>query len=273
MKVALDAVSAGDAVDLRGRDVDPGRLLAAVEDSDDDFVDCPPPGPLHEYAGHVRPGMSVPVRAAVAAAARSLGAGSPVDEKLATVRAELVQMPEPSVDLAAQRRRVAETRQREEGLSERVARLAGRVETLRERDADPAAAEQRLAEATRELADAETERVAAEQRLDRARREAAASRDVRERRLELADKRANLRRVAREHLASEHYDTFASAVRAVPGSGAPGSGPGEYDGDGVTAALAVARMGEMAAPVVLECGRFPSVKAAHACLGTPVLRV
>lgn len=271
MRVALEGVTGDGAADLRGR-VPAQRAIAAIEDPEDGLVECPRPGELFAYAGHVTPGMSLPVRAAVAAAARSRGASSPHDEALAAVEAELAEMPEPSVDLADRRRRVAETRRAEEGLRERVARLAGRVEALRERD-DPESAEEELAAATRELADAETERIAAEQSLARARREAAAVRDARERRLELADRRANLRQAARDALVAEHYDAFARAVRAVPGEGQPGDHPASYRGSTVTAALAVLRIGAPDAPVVLDCERFPSPSAAAACLDAAVLRV
>jgi hypothetical protein len=271
MKVALGGGHTGTAIDVPG--ADGARLAAAVADPADGLVECPEPGPAHEYAGHVRPGMAVPVRAAVAAAARSRGASTPFDRALAEVETALAGMPAPDVDLAAERRRLAAARETETELRDRVARLAGRVEVLRERDADADDAERRLEAATRELTEAETERVAAEQSLDRARREAREVRDARERRLELEDRAGNLRRAARDHLAEEQYVAFAAAVRAVPGEATPGDAPTDYDGDAVTAALAVARMADTTAPVVLDCDRFDAAAVARERLDAAVIRV
>jgi hypothetical protein len=273
MRVALDGGRSGAALDLRESDPDPDRLVAAVREPDDGLVDCPEPGPAHEYAGYVHTDVSVPVRTAVAVAARTRGASAPQDEELGTVEAALAETPEPSVDLAEHRRRVAAARETEAGSRERVDRLAGRVAALREREADTEVAEQRLAEAGRELAEAETERLAAEQALDRARRDARGDRDAGERRLELADRAANLRRAARDHLAERHYDAFGAALEAVPGDATAGDGHREYEGDDATAALAVARMAALDAPVVLACGRFGSARAARDCLDAPVLLV
>ena len=62
-------------------------------------------------------------------------------------------------------------------------------------------------------------------------------------------------------------------MRAVPGDAEPGDGPEEYDGDDVTAGLAVVRMADLAAPVVLDCRRFDDAETARECLGAPVIRV
>lgn len=154
----------------------------------------------------------------------------------------------------------------------------GRVEGVADGTADApgtalAEAEAALAETTRRLSEATTERVAAEQALRRARREAREARAVRARRLRLEDRAGNLARAARAHLAGVVHDAFARAVAAVPGAGRAGDRPGKYEGDPLVAALAVVRVADVDAPVVVACDRFPSAVAARACLDAPVVLV
>lgn len=264
----------GEAFDVPG--ADPDRLLAAVRSPDDPLVACRSPGPLHRHVGHVHPERSLRVSAAVAAAARSLGARAPQDAEVAAVEAELRGIESAAPDLADARRRLAAAGADRDALRERVARLGGRLSALREADADPeaiAAVESDLDEANRRLAEAETERVAAEQTLARVRAAARATRDERERRLELEDRAGNLRRAARRHLVEAHYERFAAATAAVPGDADPGTAPDEYRGPSTTAALALVRMGRVRAPVVLDVDCFPSASAARARLDAPVIRV
>jgi hypothetical protein len=261
----------GTAVDLdREATPDPETVAAAVRDPDDDRVDCPTPRRVHEYVGVVDGDTAVPLRAALAAAARSRGERAPRDRRLAEVerRRAALDVDDPEADLAAARERVAEAGADEAELREEVARLRG---VAGERD-DPGVRE-RLREAARRLSEAETERIAAEEALERARVAARAARDARERRLELADRADNLRRAARDHLAEAVYSSFAAACRVVPGEAAPGDAPGEYSGDGVTAALAVARVAAIDAPVVLACRRFVDAEAARDTIEAPVIRL
>lgn len=272
MRVAFgDRTVESEAVDLAG--VDPGAVAAAVRGPDDERVACPTPGPTHEYVGVVRPGMALPVRAALAAAARTRGATAPQDEELDAVLAERDAIEVPAVDLAAARERVATAGTNREALRERVARVSGKVEALRERGDDTAEAAAELGDAIRELSEVETEHAAAEQALSRARAEARDARDARERRLRLTDRADNLRRAARESLAAARYDAFADALTRLPGDADPGESPGEFEGDPVTAALGVAAVADLTAPVVLAAGRFPSAAAAREALDAPVLRV
>jgi len=263
----------GTALDLRDAAVSADALAAAIADPDDERVRCPPPGPAYEHVGVIDPELSLSLPAAVAAAARSTGATAPQDEALAAVRAELDSLTVPPVDLADARRAVAEARRDEAALREQVARLGGRVEARRAVDAGTDAVEADLRDAARRLSEAETERLATEQTLDRATAAARDARDARERRLELRDRADNLRRAARATRAARHYDAFAEAVRAVPGDAAPGAGPTEFEGDDVTAALGVARLADLDAPVVLACERFAGPAAASACLGASVVLV
>jgi hypothetical protein len=69
------------------------------------------------------------------------------------------------------------------------------------------------------------------------------------------------------------HDDFAAAVAAVPGDAHVGDEPAEYEGDPTTAALAVARVAEVRAPLVVSCGRFRDADAAVDCLGAPVIRI
>jgi hypothetical protein len=262
----------GEAIDVH--DVDPGAVCRALRGEPSRVsARAPGPGPVHEYVGHVPVSASVPVRAALAAAARTRGQRAPQDDELERVRAELHAIDPVDVDREGLRRRVAAAGEREERLHERVAELRGRVRTLRERSADPSDAERRLREAAAELTETRTERIAAQQELDDLRGRLERSRDRRERRLRLRDRADNLRRGARERLAAALWDRFRAAVAAVPGDATVGEAPGEVGGDGVAVALAVARLAERSAPVVLSCERFADADAAAASLGPPVIRV
>jgi hypothetical protein len=280
---------AGRGVDLRTVDVSAAELLRAIRrtgsttdgdaggesDGGDDVVTvaCPEPGPVHDHVGHVRPDLALDLRAALAAAARSRGHEAPEREALAAARAALDDCEVPPVDLREARRRVAAAGEAERELRERVASLRGRVQALREtgHDADEAAVE--LEAAVRRLSEVETDRVAAEQRLDRAREAAREARDVRARRLELEDRVANLERAARASLAAAVYDEFAAAVGVVPGTGDAGDSPGAFQGDPVTAALAVVRVAAVEAPVVLAVSRVDDAGRAADRLDAPVVVV
>lgn len=307
----------GRALDLSAHDLDPTAVAAAVRAGtgdpadesgpgrDDLVVRCPDPGPVHDRVGVVAPDATCRVRPALAAAARSRGLTAPQADEIARLERRIVDLDVPAVSLRDARRRVAEAAGSETELRERVAALRGRVQALREADADPTDAEERLVEATRRLSEAETERIAAEQVLDRARERAESARDDRERRLRLRDRKANLEREARAHLARQVRDEFADAVAAVRDDGSVGAerdgdvierdsneaaaGATSEDGtaaairdggpsprsppDGVTAALAVVRVADLDAPVVLACDRFPSAAVAADRLDAPVLYV
>jgi len=244
-------------------------------------VDCPKPGPVHDHVGVITATVSVPRRAALAAAARSQGHTAPQAEELAAVRESLADLDPPAVDLQRARERVANASDAESEWRERVATLQGRVQALREVDADSEGAgadpedakaelaedaEAELSEATRRLSEVETERIAAEQALARARDRAREHRETRRERLRLEDRAGNLRRASRDHLVECVAEDFEAARDAVP--------EGDLSED-VEVALAVARIGSLDAPVVLahDADPFETPVAAARWLDAPVLRV
>lgn len=272
------AVRTGRAVECAGLDLDPDAVLAAVRGEADPTtavaVDCPAPGPVHAHVGRVGPATAVRVRSALAAVARQRGLAAPQDDELAAVRAELAAREPPAPDLAAARERLAAVDEDElASLREDVAARRGAVEARLELDADVDPAREALSEAAAALADAQTDRVAAEQTLARARDQARESWEARRERLRLEDRTGNLARAARAHLADELRDEFAAAVEAVPGDGRVPDEPASFAGDDATAALAVARLADLRAPVVLADGRFPTARAAARCLDAPVVRL
>lgn len=266
IRVAGDRLT-GRAIDLRGYTLDAGAVAAAVrgDGAADLAIDCPDPGPVHDHVGVVRSDASFSVRTALAAAARSRGHSAPADDAIAETEARLAEIDPPEIDLSEARRRVAEASDEEAALRERVATLRGRVEAFRETDDDPAAVEAELTAATRRLSEVETERIAAEQALARARKRARESRERRRERLRLADRAANLRRDARDHLAGAIREDFLAAREAVPG----------VPSDELATALAVVRVASIDAPVVIagDVPPFPDPDAASRWLEAPVLRV
>jgi len=271
----------GRAIDLRDRDVDPDVVAAAIRarstESDADRADrlavrCPPPSPVHEYVGVVRPDRSYPLQAALAAAARQLGHRAPQAEALQAARDRLdaIEVPEPS--LAEQRRRVADVADGRD-LAEQVATLRGQLEAARDRGDDPAAVADARERAVADLAEQRTERLAAEQALERARESARDARDRREERLELEDRERNLEREARRTLAERLRPAFERALAAVPGDAEPGETPGSVEEDWVAGALAVCRLAPVVAPVAVAVERFPTATAAAAALDAPVVLV
>lgn len=263
----------GRAVDLSERPVSPEAIAEAIRRGPESpVVDCPEPGPAHEYVGVIEPGMSLRTRPASAAVARSLGTSAPQDDEIAALATELDSIDVTDVSLRAERRRAADVGGSETELRERVAALRGRVRTLREAGDDSTDAESKLRETTRRLSEAETDRIAAEQALERARANRRSTRDRRERRLRLRDRKENLERDARRYLSREVHESFVAAVDAVPGRGRVPE-PGAFEGDAVTAALALARIAALDAPVVLACDRFETPESAAECLDAAVLQV
>jgi hypothetical protein len=268
----------GWAIDLRDSDVPPAAVVAGVRgsqaaDSGDGgspgpvTVEAPAPGRVHERVGYVRPGMSVSTRSALAAAARSRGYETALDDRLADRRAGLEAIEPSPVSTRAARRAVADAAEETASLRERVAELRGQVQAVRERGGDTGDLEAELAAAASRLSEAETERIAATQRLDRARRQARERREERERRLRLADEVGNLERSVRDRLCDRLEPAYAAAVDAVPGDA-----PSEpLAAEGVTAALAICRVAALSAPVVLDCDRFDDAEAPARWLDAPVV--
>jgi hypothetical protein len=272
--VVGDTERAGRTVDATDLGLSPSDALAAIRNDESApacvSVDAPAPGPAHEFVGCVRPGMSCPQRAALAAAARSRGLTAPQDDRIATLRERLAGLDPDPISTREARRAVAEAGDAVDLLRERVAELRGRVQAREAEGLDATAARTALSDAVQELSEAETERVAARERLDRATATARQARDDRERRLRLEDRLANREREARAHLADRLRDEYETALAAIPDG--PATVPAEpFAAEPVPATLAVARVADLAAPVVLCCDRFRSPARAADWLDAPVL--
>lgn len=269
----------GRAIDLREESITPSNVVAAVRSDTESSaldIDCPEPGPAHAYVGYIESEISIRFRPAMAAAARSLGMHAPQDEEITEIEASLRSLDIGGSSLRAERRRVAEVSGSETEHRERVAALRGRVQAIRGSGENSDEAEAKLRRATRKLAEMETERIAAEQALEGAREHQRLERDTRERRLRLRDRKSNLERTAREYLARQVHEEFVSAVEAIPGGERERyrtTKRGMFEGNPTTAALAIARITRIRAPVVLACERFESARAAAECLNAPVLQV
>jgi hypothetical protein len=261
-----EATHTGGAIDLRECDTAPpsADLLDAIRGRETDLeLDCAEPGPLHRFVGHLDGRTIRSRRRLLALTARSRGATAPQDDAISDLQDRLADCSPPTVDLAGLRRRVAEVGQRESELRERTATLRGELSARQEMGVDAEAVADELADVTAELAEVETDRIAAEQALADAERRAQSARDTRERRLELQDAIANRRREARRHLAEQVAETVADAEERVPGP----------PDDPTTTRLAVLRVGDVEAPVVLAVERFDDVTDARETLGVPVIRV
>ncbi|MFB6134053.1 MAG: hypothetical protein ABEJ55_03615 [Halanaeroarchaeum sp.] len=280
MKLRIDGeIRRGRSIDVRDVDLDPVDLVEAVRTRSSPVVASPPPHPVHRSVGLIHPTVHVRRRFALAAAARSRGHRSGLDDRIADLDARIADLDSRIADrdstrsdLALARRRAAETGTDVTALTERVATLRGRLNADRDagRSTEDTAAALRTAIAS--LAEAETESLAAEQALATAEREVRTLRDHRERRLALVDERDNLRRRARATLADRVEGAFRRALAAV-GERAPdgSSGGGDLGEEGV--AIAVARIADVRAPVVLATDRFATPVAARAALNGPVILV
>ncbi|MDS0297468.1 hypothetical protein NDI76_01765 [Halogeometricum sp. S1BR25-6] len=238
----------------------------------------PPPTPVHPFVSHLAAGIGLDRRGALAALARLRGhdADGALAELDRVRKAIADAAPAETADLAAARRRAAEAGVETDRLRERAATIRGRVEATRDTGGDVAAAETDLAETMRRLSEVATERVAARQRLAALEAEVRRSRDTREARMRLEDRAANLERDARRALAAAAYDAFAAAVTALPPTfdADAGTGPGEFDGDPLSAALAVARAASLRAPVVVDptvVDRFGGLAPSVRYLSGPVV--
>lgn len=240
-------------------------------------VRCPRPGPGHGPLA-VIPGPFA-VRMCLAAAARSRGYSTSVDDEIAAVRRELDSLSIPTVDLESARRRVADVRGEVTRLRERVATLRGRLQAHRTLEVTPEEIEVEYRDAVTTLSAIETEEVAAREELACAEQRAQKARDVRNRRIRLQDRLENLHRRARALLTERVSHAFRHAVTAIPG---PSNHSGtsvedsllDFDGDRLTASLAAVRIADLSAPVVLSLvpPRFETAHDAASCLQGPVIR-
>ncbi|MFC6826888.1 hypothetical protein [Halopelagius fulvigenes] len=292
MRLPSGETFSGSVLDLREASVSAEAVRRAIRvgrpaPADGPEVVCPPPGPVHEYVARIDPEASFDRRGALVALARTRGHAAPASDELAAVREELASVRPPSpADVEAARRRAAEAGAETERLRERVATLRGRLTAHRERDdigdgdgragEAVAEAEAELSETMTRLSEVATDRIAARQRLELLESEARKARDAREERLRLQDRVGNLERSVRRSLAGFVYGEFAAAVAAVPDAfdADAGAEPGDYDGPAVAAALAVARLADVRAPVVVSpavAGAFGGPDSAGDFLRAPVV--
>lgn len=229
------------------------------------------PHAVHERVGCLRPGMGLRVRTALAGAARARGLGTPSDPQLRRLRDRLRALDPERVDTTDERERLAAASADTDRLREAVATARGRLQARRREGLDTETASERLEESATRLSEVETRAAAARQSLDRRRQEARRVRDQLDERLRLEDRVANLERCARRTLVDRVRDAYAAAVADVPRGPADPEDP--FDVEALTAGLAVARVADFDAPVVVACERFEDPTAASRWLGAPVLRV
>lgn len=278
-----DVVRCGRAVSIAELNVDPSAVVAAVRADGNRpdakiGVSCPEPTPLHESVGCLTPEMGLRTRTALARAARTRGLSTPHDEDIRALREELADIEVEAVSLEGHRRTVAERSVAVEQARVRAAEARGRVRERRENGFETDEAEARLDEALRQLSEAETAAIAARQEFDRARERRHARRDRRERVLGLQDELANHERRARAHLVDRLREEFRETLSSVPEPTAEperedSTAETPFEADPVEAALAIVRLGDIAAPVVLAVDRFDSPEHARDWLDAPVIRV
>ena len=251
------------------------RAVREQADSDARIaVVAEPPGPVHEYVGCLRPEMGLRTRTALAAAARSRGIETPHDEALVAAREKLstwsVEGGSPDDEHARHRREAARATGETEALREAVAAARGRLQERREQGLDPTPAAEELADAVARLSEAETDAVAAGQHLEAVREHIRERRDSHEARFRLEERVANLERRARAHLRKQVHEAYVAALADVPGAD---DSEDPFAADPVTRALAVARIADLSAPVVLACERFGTPQEAADWLDAPVIQV
>lgn len=259
----------GRVVDLRCRRVAGEDVAAAVREGwPRPLVDAPAPSPVYDYCGRVHPAMGLRSKTALAMAARSQGHGTAHDDTIAELRDRLADLDRAEPTLPRARQTVDDATVAE--LRERVAATRGRLEARESLGGETEAVEQRLRETAGALAERETERTAAQQSRRQRRDRAREYRDRQARRRRLADRLANRRRDARRELVDRLADEYMAALDAVPGHSADERNA--FDAPAVPAALAILRLAETAAPVVVETERFRSPAAAADWLDAPVVR-
>lgn len=260
----------GQALDLRDVAIEPRRLVEAIREPAGPMVTAAPPGPLHDRVGLLHPELELGFRSALAAAGRSIGLEAPQAAAIADLDRQIEAIDPDTPDLRAARRRAAAAGEDVSSLKDRVERTSGRLEERRAADRSTDDLEAKLADLTRKLTEAETEAIAAREALSRAQAAAASARDQRERRLALVDRRENRRREARNWFLAALAEPFERALSALPIDVEPDP-PAAFDGPAFVAALAIARIGAIDAPVVVAEGPFETAIAARAALNTPVV--
>jgi len=268
MRVRIDGSTyAGQVIDLRGRDVDGQAVATAIRGERlGPLVDCPESGRLHHYGGRIHPEMGFRTQTALAVAARTRGHETDHDDEIERLRGELSALDPSPPSLTGPADTVPDTEVA--AARERTATLRGRLQARETVGADTEDVRTALRSAAKDLSERETQRTAASQSRAQRREEAREYRARTAERSRLADALANRERDARRTLVEAVRNEFEQAVAA-----APGPTPDDlFDASPVTAALAVWRLADSPAPVVLEVDRFTSPSAAADWLGCPVVR-
>lgn len=270
-----DTVRHGEVIDLPAT-VSPAALRDAIREGNSEHVtvDCATPQPVHEHVGYIHTEMGIRTRTALARAGRSRALTTEYDDEIATLDVEIAALDaelaeQESQPAAEYREQIAESSRKTTELREAVEAARGRLQACRDHGLDTDAAMADLEAAITELSERETATAAAAEQLDHARETNRTRRDRREKRLRLEDRRANLKRDARASLVDQLREEFTAAVDAVPGA----SPDDPFDAPPVLTALAVARIADLDAPVVLDCDRFDSPAAAGDWLDTPILYI
>lgn len=253
-------------------DIQPAAVVAAIRDdtaSEHIKIECPQPQPVHDHVGHIHPDMGLRVRTALARAGRTRGLETPHDEVIRELRTELDSMTLSESEGDTHRKQVAEQRATTEELQADVAAARGRVNACREHGIDPTDAERELEKAIRRLSEHRTSVSAASEDRENRRTGARRRRDRREQRLQLEDRLANRERDARRSLVDQLREEFAAALETVPETSV--SDP--FDTPPPVAALAIARLADLDAPVVLTTDRFDSAAAAADWLDASVIQI
>jgi len=235
------------------------------------YLACPEPTSVHDHVGCVRPNLRLRTRTALATAARSRGLATPHDDEIRATRGALDEFEVADESLERYRAQVAETAEAVERAREDAAEARGRLRERRENGLATDAAERRLEEVLAALSEAETEAIAARERYERERARRRTRLDERDRRLRLEDRLGNLERRARKQLTERVREEFERALTAVPNARSEAEKP--FDADPVDAALAIARLGRLRAPVVVAVDRFDSPTAAAQWLSADVVYI
>lgn len=273
-----DVVRCGRVVSIE-QSVDPATVVDSVRSAASDSeaavaVSAATPQPIHDNVGYLHHGIGLRIRTALARAGRSRGLTTPYDEALRDRRNELNSFTDHCDPVEPYRRKLAETREETETLREEVAAARGRLQAEQEGESEPTDTASALENAIRRLSEVETSAVAARQQLERARTNAREQRDRRERKRELEDKIANLERRARSHLVETLRNEYETALSQVPEhTNIPQTANDPFAAESLPAALAIARVADLSAPLVLACDCFESARTASEWLDVSVLQI
>lgn len=269
-------VHEGPAVTV-AQSVSPSAVVDAVRGDGPAHVDVSgaSPGPVHDHVGFIHDGMGLGHRTALARAGRSRGMETPHDEELARLREKRARLDEAiddeqSSNPATHRERIAATEAEIGRLREAVASARGKLDVCRANDLETATAEEELQNAIKALSERETEHHAARELLERSRATRRETRERFEERLRLTDRIANLERSARACLVDDLRETYCGIFRRISVLNQPTE---PFEAPPVDAAIAIASIADLSAPIVLAVDRFEDTAAAREILDAPIIDI